>query len=88
MAASGGRSLPGRVGIAALLCPRSLCYRILALLGAHSFEIGFPVGTARLPDLVEICSSPLLIGLSDLLPIGGAPLAHELSTFLGVLEGH
>jgi hypothetical protein len=31
---------------------------------------------------------PLSIGLSGLLPIGGAPLAVELSAFLGVCVGH
>jgi hypothetical protein len=49
--------------------------------------IGLPIGAVRLPDLLKICSSPLLARRSEPLPIGGAPLAHELSTFLGVCVG-
>jgi hypothetical protein len=35
-----------------------------------------------------MASSPLLAGLSELLPIGGAPFAQELSAFLGVFVRH
>src|SRR5271170_5664118 len=41
------------------------------------------LGTLRLPDLVGICGSPLLAVLPEFPPIGGAPLALELSAFLG-----
>ena len=61
---------------------------MLALIGANLFAISLPICTVCLSDIVEICSSPLLAGLSELLPIGGAPFAQELSAFLGVFVRH
>jgi hypothetical protein len=73
------------VGIVAFFDPRSPRGAILALLSANLLAIGFPVGTGRPPGLVTICQS---IGLSGLLPIGGAPLAEALLAFLGVFVRH
>jgi hypothetical protein len=75
LAGSSRRTSARRVGLA-FFGPRSLRSLILALPYAHFFEIGFPVFTAHLAGLVAICDSPLLIGLSGLLRIGGAPLAE------------
>jgi hypothetical protein len=76
-----------RVGIAPL-GPRALRSLILALPCAHFFEIGFPVFTTHLTGLIAICVSPLLIGLSGLLRIGGAPLTKALPAFLRVFVRH
>src|ERR1700722_19583770 len=61
---------------------------MLALVAANLLAIGLPIEPVRFPDLVEICSSPLQAGLSELIPIGGAPLALELSALLGVCVRH
>ena len=61
---------------------------MLALMRANLLTIGLPVGAVRLPEMIEICGSPLLAGLSELIPIGGAPLAVELSAFFGVFVRH
>jgi ABC transporter substrate binding protein len=72
------RDRSGRARIAAFFGPRSLRSLILALLCANQLAVGFPVGAVRLPDLVEILGSPLLTGLSDFLPIGGAPFLRRI----------
>jgi hypothetical protein len=76
------------VGIAAFLGSHALFGLMLALVAANLLAIGFAIDPVRFPHLVEICSPPLQAGLSELIPIGGAPLALELSAFLRVCVWH
>jgi hypothetical protein len=86
--AASSRGSVRSIGIDAFHRFRALRGVILALPLANFLAIGFPLGTGRLAGLVEICISPFLAGLSDFLTIGGAPLALELSAFLGVCVRH
>jgi hypothetical protein len=75
-----------RVGIA-FLGPRPLCCLGLAIACTHFFQVGFSVFTARLSGFVAICDSPVLTGLSGLLPIDCAPPAEALSALSRSLYG-
>src|SRR5580704_9019736 len=77
-----------RFGTDAFFGPCSLFGLMLALVAANLLAIGLAIDPVRFPHLVEICSPPLQAGLSELIPIGGAPLALELSALLGVCVRH